>query len=193
MSDKPRIPWESIAPFSRKKGPKRERPPLSPEAIPSKEWMNQLDKEGVAVFAYPKEVNGETGTPPEDVTVVWGLRSKTTGRWLNHQDQAGMDCLQVYRSRQLAEDAQCRLNQGHEVVWMQVAYWWRKVEDAARTGYPLLVHLVDHTAERVYNCKALVESPDGLEQFVTDLQESRHPHVWPKAVKRNLLPIRPGA
>lgn len=195
MMTKKRIPWEMIAPLALKKHPKREQAPLSPEVIPVSKWMSQLGKEGVAAFTCLKETNGDTGTPPEQATVVWGLRSKTTGRWLNHQDESGVDCLQVFGSRKLAEDAQGRLNHGYEVVWMQVAYWWRKVEDAARTGYPLQVHLVvgtteDHTAEHVYSCKDLAAAPGGLEQFMTDLQESRYPNLWPKAVKKILLPIR---
>jgi hypothetical protein len=44
------------------------------------------------------------------------------------------------QTRQLADQFQC---EGNRVVWMHPTDWWRKVEDAVKTGYPPNVLLLE--------------------------------------------------
>ena len=109
---------------------------ISREALPGEAWVKQTTWDDSRELC---ESNGDTDAPPSDDVVVWGLRSTETGRWIGINDVYGEECLLVFRTRELAERYTCDSN---EVVWMRPANWWRKVVDAAKTGYPPRVNLL---------------------------------------------------
>jgi hypothetical protein len=83
--------------------------------------------------------------------------------------------LQVFRTRELAAMHQMP---GNTVVWMSVVQWWKKVLDAAKTGYPpnvdLLYGITDgHTDERVFFCQNMASCATGLLEFIDILQNKR--------------------
>jgi hypothetical protein len=142
---------------------------ISPEALPGEAWVKQTTWDDSRELC---ESNGNTDAPPSDGVVVWGLRSIETGRWISISDVYGEQCLLVFRTRELAERYRCDSN---EVVWMRPAAWWRKVEDAAKTGYPPRVNLLygienGHTDERTWSCKTLAQE-GGLEAFIQNLHD----------------------
>ena len=142
---------------------------ISPEALPGEAWVKHTTWNDSRELC---ESNGNTNAPPSDDVVVWGLRSTETGRWISISDVYGEQCLLVFRTRELAERYRCDSN---KVVWMRPATWWRKVEDAAKTGYPPRVNLLygirnGHTDERTGPCKALAHA-GGLQAFIQNLHD----------------------
>ena len=128
-------------------------------------------------FRRLRETNGNTGTPPSGQVIVWGLRSTDTGRWIGNRDSQGAECLQIFRTRELAARIQ---GPGTTVVWMQLSDWWQKVTDAVKTGYPSTVNLLydienEHTIERCYSCKQLTDAQFGPQAFVEELAVSFTP------------------
>ena len=149
-----------------------------PEALPDEMWtrfVRFLGSAGLRYVRFLVETNGNTGEPPPDESVVWGLRSTDTGRWIRNHDVKGVPCLQAFKTRELAKRYQCA---GNEVVWMHASDWWRKVEDAAKTGFPPRVNLLSgiedgRTIEHTWSCNLLAEdSAKGLEAFVEELGTS---------------------
>jgi len=146
----------------------------SPEALTYDEWLKYLRSLGVRALEYVQhllETNGSTAPPPGRI-VIWGLRSNASGRWIGN-GWDGVEALQVFRTRELAERTQIP---GNSVVWLHPLAWWRKVEDAAKTGYPPEVFVLrdivnGQTQEATYQCKDLAASPIALIVFLRKLFE----------------------
>jgi hypothetical protein len=144
---------------------------ISPEAMSDGMWARHCSSHEEAVFEYFGELrrtNGRTDTVPTDTVVVWGLQSTGTGRWIAMADKYGVTSLQIFRTRELAEGFQC---EGNRVVWMHTKEWWKKIEDAVKTGYPtqviVLSDCVDgRTDERIYRIDDIITA--GLDEFIAD-------------------------
>ena len=94
---------------------------ISAEAEPGEIWVSSATWEDCCRL---RETNGNTSVPPTGAIVIWGLRSTATGRWVGNDDVRGVPCLQVFRSRELAEQFQ---SSGNEVVWMGLPLGGRKL------------------------------------------------------------------
>jgi hypothetical protein len=139
---------------------------LSPEALSDGmrvQCLISLCDGGKEYIEHCQANNGNINSPPSDGNVIWGLQSTETGRWIPNCDSEGVICLQIFRTRQLAERFQC---EGNRVVWMHPKEWWKKVEDSATTGYPTNVIVLTNyrngkTVELVYPIQTLVTgAPD---------------------------------
>jgi hypothetical protein len=138
---------------------------ISPEAMSAAKWLEHLDSlgldEGRNYILSLLETNGSTEAPPADGIIVWGLRSTASGRWIGNRDADGVDCLQAFSARDLAELFH---RPGNEVVWMDVRDWLRKVEDVAKTGFPPTINLLygiedGQVITHTWSCKALADTP----------------------------------
>jgi len=147
-------------------------PTISPEALSDGVFprlLYALGSGGSDFISDCLKNNGRTDAPPQNVTVVWGLRSTYTGRWLSNVDVQGVESLNIFRTRELAQRYQ---SSGNEVVWMYPAQWWRKVLDAAKTGYPRNVLFLEdvadeRTVELVFRIEDIVTA--GPETFIAEL------------------------
>lgn len=143
---------------------------LSPESLSDGMWARRCSSFGETVLEYFEDLrrnNGRIDTPPNDA-VIWGLRSIDSGRWVCNADKYGVTSFQIFRTRALAERFQMR----SDVVWMHPRDWWKKVEDAAKTGYPtqviVLADLVNGTTdERIYRVDDLVTG--GPDEFIAHI------------------------
>jgi hypothetical protein len=133
--------------------------PISPEAMSDAAWVEHLRTlafEGGKYIQSLRATNGSTEAPPTNRIIVWGLRSQL-GRWLSKRDENGVPSLTGFANRELAE---LFLWPGDEVVWMDIEDWWRKVEDAAATGFPPTLAILfgvenGETIESTFSCKEL--------------------------------------
>lgn len=118
-----------------------------------------------------RRCNGNAGDPPEGKFVVWGLRSTSSGRWINNADKFGVESLQVFRTRELASQFK---RDGNEVVWMTAPRWWQKVSDAAKTRHPTQVLALTgihdgRTEELIYDVATLVASDREIDDLVAEI------------------------
>ncbi|MHB8974822.1 MAG: hypothetical protein ACYC3X_30890 [Pirellulaceae bacterium] len=163
---------------------------ISPEAMTEEQFFDHLNSMGSAGLDYLSHLHSTNGsTEPkddDDPAVVWGLRSKLTGRWYGIHGKDGRECLLVTQVRSLAhsivvarlgmdsattDEKEAAVAQSlYDIVWMSTDDFREKVRDTVTTGFPKSLSLLwgrsptGRTREEVMSCRHMV-TPEGFAEF----------------------------